>query len=125
MVGGNACCARRVLRLDSCDRRDLVTDMAIGIIAESGMGAVTLRSLAQRIGVTPPALLHWFGNRDRVLMIIASTFSLRWRQWVTRRMYEHDLCALLPETDEEVAWTGVWSALTVRGPHSACLSRID
>ena len=95
----------------------MITDIAIGIIAESGMGAVTLRSLAQRIGVTPPALLHWFGNRDHVLMIIASTFSLRWRQWVMRRMYEHDLCALLPATDEEVAWTRVWLSLGELGRH--------
>jgi DNA-binding transcriptional regulator YbjK len=100
-----------VLRLDSVNRRDIITDMAIRLIAEAGMAAVTYQALANRIGISTAGVQLWAGTRARLNVIIAATFYQRWGQWTRRRAYEQGALALLPSEQAEVPWTRVLLAL--------------
>jgi AcrR family transcriptional regulator len=97
--------------MDSPARRDMVTDMAIGLIIEGGLGAVTVRGVAKKIGIAAPTLLGWYDSADRVRFVVGQTYCVRWVQWVQRRTFEDGLLALLPNTEDEVAWTRVWQAV--------------
>lgn len=104
-----------MLRPDSASRRDIVTDFAIGLIADEGVGALTVRGLARRIRVTPAGLQHWAGPRREMLVLITATFGRRWQQWMWRRQFRDGALALLPTTHEEVIWTRVWLGLQELG----------
>ena len=122
-----------MLRTSSADRGDIVTDCMIEILAEGGCPAVTLRTLrtlADRIGVTPSGVLRWFGTTDRMWVIVAVRFGRRWIAFLTDRGRFHrrsplrpagcadDVHGFLPGTDDEVVWTRVWLALVEVGRHS-------
>jgi len=118
-----------MLRPMSADRGDIVTDCMIEILAEGGCPAVTLRALADPIGVTPSGVLRWFGSNDRMWVIVAARFGRRWIAHLTdparsyRRsplrpaMYTGEIHGFLPGTDDEVVWTRVWLALVEVGRH--------
>ena len=120
---------RGMLRTSSADRGDIVTDCMIEILAEGGCPAVTLRSLADRIGVTPSGVLRWFGTTDRMWAIVAVLFGRRWIAFLSDRGRFHrpsplrpvgcadDVHGFLPGTDDEVVWTRVWLALVEVGRH--------
>jgi AcrR family transcriptional regulator len=100
-----------MLRPDSADYADILGDVAIGLIAEGGMPAITMRSLAEQFRVTPQRVHSAFGDRahlERVLMIV---FIRRWRAWIARREPRDGVFALLPSTTDEIVWSRVWLAL--------------
>lgn len=47
--------------------RETVVDGALALIDEEGLDALTIRGLAQRLGVTPMALYWHFKNKDELL----------------------------------------------------------
>ncbi len=49
-----------------------IVSAALEVIAGSGVGSVSIRALAQRVGVTHAAVLHHFGDKAGVLTAIAS-----------------------------------------------------
>jgi AcrR family transcriptional regulator len=100
-----------VLRPDSSNRRDIVTDSAIALIIEGGVPAVTFGALGRLVGLTPQAIHLWVGTRARLVEWITATFAQRWSQWTEGRSYEHAALALLPMTEEELGWTRVLLAL--------------
>lgn len=59
--------------------RDQILDAALALLAESGLGALTMRSLARRLGVDPMAVYHYFADKDELLSAAAerSFASLR------------------------------------------------
>jgi AcrR family transcriptional regulator len=67
-----------ITRPFSANREDIATDCMIDLLAEGGRPAVTLRTLADRIGVTPSGLLRWFGSADRMWETIAARYGQRW-----------------------------------------------
>jgi AcrR family transcriptional regulator len=89
----------------------MVTDMAIGLILENGLAAVTVRGVAKKIGIAAPTLLGWYGSAERIRLVVGQTYCGRWVQWVQRREFRDGLLALLPLTVEEVGWTRVWEAV--------------
>jgi AcrR family transcriptional regulator len=93
----------------------MVTDMAIGLILENGLGAVTVRAVATKIGIAAPTLLGWYGSADRVRFVVGQTYCQRWVQWVQRRAFRDGPLALLPLTEDEVAWTRVREAIVELG----------
>lgn len=104
-----------MLRTDSPARRDMVTDMAIAMILENGLGAVTVRGVAAKIGIAAPTLLGWYGTAERVRFIVGQTYCARWVQWIQRRAFRDGPFALLPLTEDEVGWTRVWEAILELG----------
>ena len=89
----------------------MVTDMAIGLILENGLAAVTVRGVAKKIGIAAPSLLGWYGSAQKVRFVVGQTYCARWVQWIQRRTYEDGLLALLPLTEDEVGWTRVWQVV--------------
>ena len=53
------------------DLRRALIDDAVGTIARQGIGALNLRQLAARVGVTSGAPYHHFANREALLAAIA------------------------------------------------------
>lgn len=62
--------------------RDEILDAALALLAESGLGGLTMRALARRLGTDPMALYHYFTDKDALLGAAAerSFASLRPRQ---------------------------------------------
>jgi AcrR family transcriptional regulator len=114
------------MRPDSYDRSEMAADMAIRIIADAGCGAVTLRSLGDALGLTPPGVRRWFGDTDGMWVSIVACCGRRWVGWILdwRRLDQarrvpgegegHRALALLPFDEEERAWTRVWLSLVER-----------
>ena len=98
--------------------------MAIELIADGGVEAVTLRSLAQRIRATPSGVLRWFDSSAHMWGRIVAAFGRRWEHWLADRarpdprrepFEDVRVNAMLPFTDEEARWTRVWLALVEAG----------
>ena len=80
-----------ILRPDSAHRGDIVTDCMVDLLAEGGFSAVTLRTLAARVGVTSSALIRWFGSTDQMWEVIAARYGQRReRIRASKRLPLHD-----------------------------------
>ncbi|WP_027346135.1 TetR/AcrR family transcriptional regulator [Hamadaea tsunoensis] len=53
--------------MTSADRKTAILDAALALADERGLTAVTMRALAQRLGVTPMALYPHVGDKDGLL----------------------------------------------------------
>jgi hypothetical protein len=93
----------------------MITDHAIDLIAERGLGGVNFVTLADRIGYSPQAIQKWVGTSVELMVVVTATFGQRWQHWVTRRRYEQGTLGLLPANDEEGPWTRVLLALEEHG----------
>ena len=51
-------------------RRQEILDRAIEVFRERGAGGTSLRSIAQSIGVSHAALLHYFDSREQLLVAV-------------------------------------------------------
>jgi AcrR family transcriptional regulator len=49
------------------DRKQEIVDAALAIADESGLDAISMRAVAERVGVTPMALYPHIGNKDGLL----------------------------------------------------------
>ncbi|MGZ0712741.1 TetR/AcrR family transcriptional regulator (plasmid) [Coraliomargarita sp. W4R53] len=49
-------------------RRQEILDRAIEVFADKGAGGTSLRAIAETIGVSHAALLHYFGSREELLV---------------------------------------------------------
>jgi len=49
-------------------RRQEILDRAIEVFADKGAGGTSLRAIAEAIGVSHAALLHYFGSREELLI---------------------------------------------------------
>lgn len=47
--------------------RDHILDAALELLAEAGLGALTMRALARRLGIDPMAVYHYFADKDALL----------------------------------------------------------
>lgn len=69
-------------------RRDEILDVALAIADESGLDAVTMRAVAERVGVTPMALYRHVSGKAALLDGVVGRF----------------LAALVPPHAESLAW---------------------
>jgi AcrR family transcriptional regulator len=118
--------------IDDQDRRSRLTRQrvvaeALAVIAEDGIQALTMRSLAARLGVVPGALYHHVGNKQQLQDLVLDGVlaevdghldpSLGWPQQL--KALAHRLRAVLE------AHPGVAGLLKTRdplGPHSLALA---
>jgi AcrR family transcriptional regulator len=45
----------------------MVTDIAMTVIAEDGLAALTFKAMSERIGYSPQAIHQWYGTRDELV----------------------------------------------------------
>jgi len=45
------------------------------MVGEVGIGALSLRKLAERVGVSPPALYHHFKNKQDLLLALGEAIT--------------------------------------------------
>jgi AcrR family transcriptional regulator len=66
--------------------RDHILDAALALLAEAGLGALTMRALARRLRIDPMAVYHYFADKDALLGAAAerSFTALRPRMPATR-----------------------------------------
>lgn len=57
--------------------REVVLDAAAQLFDDEGVEAVTVRRLAQRLGVTPMALYRHVGNKDELLIALVDRLAAR------------------------------------------------
>ena len=60
-------CYRIRMQDESIARRDQLADAIAGIILEHGLSALTLRTLAARLGTSGRMLIYYFGSKDALV----------------------------------------------------------
>ena len=53
--------------MDVDDKRRLILDQALALVDEHGLGAMSMRAVAQRVGLTSMALYPYVGGKDALL----------------------------------------------------------
>ncbi len=90
----------------------MISDHAFELILADGVPAVSLATIARRIGVSRQAVSQWVaGRREALMSLVASTYASRWAQWVEERITHHGALALLPTDTEQVSWVRLRLAL--------------
>lgn len=51
--------------------RDQILDAALALLAEAGVGGLTMRALARRLSIDPMAVYHYFADKDALLAAAA------------------------------------------------------
>lgn len=62
-------------RLSTEERQKLIIDEAIKIIHNSGYNSLSIRELAQRVGISEPAIYRHFLNKEDIVLGILSRFN--------------------------------------------------
>ena len=112
-------CRHLMLADESVAPVDIATDLAIPVVAEGGLAALTPSALAVATGYTRQAIHQWFGGQQLLRQAVAARFVARWRAWVDARTYPAVMAGLLPEDDQVRQWCRVWLALVEAGPRDA------
>lgn len=71
-------------------RRDALVDAAVGLVLESGAGALTHRALAARAGLPLASTTYHFATRDEILGAVGERLSARWVEAV-REVLDDDV----------------------------------
>ena len=100
-----------LLRPDSADRLDIVTDSSVGLVRAHGAAGLTIRRIAADCDMSIGWLTNRFENKDRLVSLVTMTGGERWLQWIHGRVDELGTLALLPDVDEEIPALQVWLAL--------------
>jgi AcrR family transcriptional regulator len=58
--------------------QDEVVTAALGLILDRGMSGLTMRSVAQRLGVTPMAVYYYVRDKDDLLRLVSQRISTSW-----------------------------------------------
>jgi AcrR family transcriptional regulator len=69
--------AVRGLRLKRDDRERQVLDTAVRLFSEQGYTSTTLQDIADRIGITKPALYYYFRNKQEILLRLLAQIGYR------------------------------------------------
>lgn len=99
-----------MLRPDSLDRGDVLTDGVLALLAEAGASGVSLRRLADRLGCSVGALTNQWRSRGRMLHVAVNQFRHRWNGLLMPRCLRDGISGLLPADDEEAEDCQVWFA---------------
>lgn len=76
-TGGEAVIGRRGLQPKGVARRQEILDRAIEVFRERGADGTSLRRIAEAIGVSHAALLHYFDSREQLLVAVYAHAEIR------------------------------------------------
>ena len=107
--------------------RERVVAEALAVIAQDGVQALTMRSLAARLGVVPGALYHHVGNKQQLQDLVLDSVlaevdldldsSLGWTGQL--KLLAHRLRAVL---EDHPGVAGILKTRDPLGPHSLALA---
>lgn len=114
-----------IMRPDSFHRGENCADVALAMIAADGCRAISAGTLANALGVTPPAVLKWFGSTALMWEQLTDVIARRWCAYLGResRLQRRDLdvfqtvSLFLPLDPDEIEWTRVWLSMLELGRH--------
>lgn len=122
-----------LMRPQSLNRGESCADLAIPLIAAGGCRAVSAGVLARQSGVTPAAVLKWFGSTAQMWEAVADAIGRRWCSYLqsssrlrsgsgsavpwTSLDLDPAMSLFLPLNDDEVEWTRVWLSMLELGRH--------
>jgi AcrR family transcriptional regulator len=119
------------------ETRDAIHEAALGLFADLGYHATSMRAIATAAEVQPAAIYHWYANKEAILVQLQDDFMVELTERVTAAMAEHDRPALrlAAAVREHVIFHGIHSraafvtdseirALT-RGPREALVAQRD
>lgn len=97
-------------------RREAMLQAAIDLFAKGGSRGTCIAAIADRIGVTPAAVIHHFKTKDALLTEVVAEIDNR------RPKFED-----LPEMSgsEHLRWIGSWGLLLEKDAEMANLSRLS
>lgn len=75
-------------KMDSQIRREQIAEAALSIIAGQGVSAVTVRKVAQLVGLTPPALYRHFRDKTAILDAVLDLLRESFRENVHKARAE-------------------------------------
>lgn len=73
-------------------QREIITT-ALSIIADSGIQSLSIRNVADRVGISEPAIYRHFKNKDDLLLALTRYIVFDWEN-VVRRAWSADASAL-------------------------------
>jgi len=76
-AGNEAAAPRRGGYRKGAERRTQILDEMIRMVADHGVDASSLRSVADSLGITHAALRHYFPNRDELLLAVYREHEVR------------------------------------------------
>lgn len=89
-------------------RREALMTAALELLAEGGMAAATVRAIADRAGVTPGLIRHYYSGKDELLRAAYAT--------VMDRMTTASTAAAAPAGDDPIARLRAFVAVSLRPP---------
>jgi AcrR family transcriptional regulator len=100
-------------------RRPQLLRAAADMIVERGLASTRIADIAERVGISPPAVLYWFQSKDE-LLAEALTFGderfyveMRERIQLLERPRDR-LRFMIEASAEEYDWTALWIELWTR-----------
>lgn len=96
--------------LDTGPRADAVGEAFGRLITRRGLVAPSLRAVAADTGISPAALIHQFGSRERLVQVAAQRVRLRWLADLRGEVRRRGLPGFLPDTEDALSQTRVWLA---------------
>ena len=117
-------------RVDHGERRNEIAMAVWQIVAEQGMGAVTLRSIAARGGISVGRVQHYFPTREAIVLYglqamidrAASGFHSSSRDVDPRSALTALLIHSIPRTDERRLGSKVWYAYVAESVASQAIA---
>ncbi|HEX2038685.1 MAG TPA: TetR/AcrR family transcriptional regulator [Acidimicrobiales bacterium] len=81
------------------DRRRKILEAALELFGKSGYNGTSLAAVAERVGISPPGILHHFQSKEALLLSVIDEFDNRQQQGLDALSDEGGLAALrrLPE----------------------------
>jgi TetR/AcrR family transcriptional regulator, transcriptional repressor of bet genes len=89
-------------------RREALMTATLELVAEAGVSGATVRAIAERAGVTPGLIRHYFEGKDELVRAAYAT--------VMNRMTAESAAAAEPEGDDPVARLRAFVAVSLRPP---------
>ena len=102
-------------RIDYSDRGDFVTGAVERLIMQRGLGALSMRAVAEECELAPSTILHQYTNRARLLQVTAVKTAAARLRWMDYRAWTDGALAFLPDTERQVELTRIWLAFVELG----------
>jgi AcrR family transcriptional regulator len=96
--------------LDTNSRTDDIVDGISRLVLQGGFEAVTLRAIAEQVGISAGTLVNHLTNRERILRVCAFHFARRRMRELDAQVCRCGPIGLMPMDDHDLRSAQVWLA---------------